>query len=73
MTKALAGVRALKRHRREISVAVAILALAGVLAIATPGYFARENLSDLFLANLPVLIVALGSSSPGASTFPWAR
>jgi len=59
-TKAFAGMQALKRHRREISVAVAILVLAGVLAIVTPGYFARENLSDLFLANLPVLIIALG-------------
>ena len=49
-----------KSHQREISVAIAIAALAGVLAIAAPGYFARENLSDLFLANIPVLVVALG-------------
>src|SRR5262245_63227632 len=34
--------------------------MAGVLAIAAPGYFARENLNDLFLANMPVLIVAVG-------------
>jgi rhamnose transport system permease protein len=47
-------------HRREASVAVAILALGLVLALAAPGFFARDNLSDLFLANLPVLIVALG-------------
>jgi rhamnose transport system permease protein len=46
--------------RREISVALAILALAAVLAIFAPGYFAGENLNDLFLANMPVLIVALG-------------
>ena len=50
----------LARHRREVSVAAAIAALALVLAVAAPGYFARENLRDLFLANLPVLIVALG-------------
>ena len=31
-----------------------------VLAVAAPGFFARDNLRDLFLANLPVLIVALG-------------
>src|SRR5262249_30291130 len=49
-----------KPHRREISVALAIAALAMVLAIAAPDYFARENLSDLFLANIPVLVVALG-------------
>lgn len=50
----------IRSHRREISVALAIAALAGVLAIAAPGYFARENLSDLFLANIPVMVVALG-------------
>jgi rhamnose transport system permease protein len=47
-------------HRREVSVAAAIVALGLVLAFAAPGFFARDNLSDLFLANLPVLIVALG-------------
>ena len=47
-------------HRREVSVALAIVALGLVLAVAAPGFFARDNLSDLFLANLPVLIVALG-------------
>ncbi len=50
----------LKRHRREVSVALAILALGIVLAVVAPAYFARENLVDVFLANLPVLIVALG-------------
>jgi rhamnose transport system permease protein len=48
------------KHQREISVAIAIGALAVLLAIAAPGYFARENLSDIFLANIPVMIVALG-------------
>src|SRR5216684_4441416 len=50
----------MKSHTREISVALAILVLAMVLAFAAPGYFSRENLTDLFLANVPVLIVALG-------------
>src|ERR1700675_3524407 len=50
----------MKSHTREISVAGAIVALAIVLAFAAPGYFSRENLIDLFLANVPVLIVALG-------------
>src|SRR5499426_2440766 len=49
-------------HRREISVATAIVALALVLAAAAPGYFSAENLSDLFLANAPVLVVALGTT-----------
>ncbi len=48
------------RHRTEASVAAAIGALALVLAIVTPGYFSSENLSDLFLATMPVLLVALG-------------
>ena len=52
----------LKSHRREVSVALAIGALALVLAVAAPGYFSAENLSDLFLANLPVLVVALGAT-----------
>ena len=52
----------LTRHRREVSVAAAIVALGIVLALAAPGYFSRENLSDLFLASLPVLIVALGAT-----------
>jgi rhamnose transport system permease protein len=50
----------MKHHGREISVAAAILALSLALALTAPGYFSRENLSDLFLANVPVLIVALG-------------
>src|SRR5262245_15483535 len=48
--------------RHESSVVIAISILAFVLAIAAPGYFASENLSDLFLANLPVLIVAAGTT-----------
>ena len=40
--------------------ALAIAALALVLAAAAPGFFARDNLADVFLANMPVLIAALG-------------
>jgi rhamnose transport system permease protein len=49
-----------KTHTRELSVASAIAALALVLAVAAPGYFSAGNLTDVFLANLPVLIVAIG-------------
>jgi len=49
-------------HRREISLMIVIAALAFVLAAVAPGYFARENLSDLFLGNMPVLIVAIGTT-----------
>jgi rhamnose transport system permease protein len=50
----------MKAHSREISVAIAIIVLAMLLAFIAPAYFSRENLTDLFLANVPVLIVALG-------------
>jgi rhamnose transport system permease protein len=49
-----------RTHSRELSVASAIAALALVLAVAAPGYFSAENLSDVFLANLPVLLIAVG-------------
>jgi rhamnose transport system permease protein len=45
---------------RETSVGLAIMALALLLAALAPGFFARDNLADLFLANVPVLIAALG-------------
>jgi rhamnose transport system permease protein len=50
----------LERWRREISVAIAILALMAVLGFVAPGFFSPENQSDLLMANMPVLIVALG-------------
>src|SRR6478609_5796862 len=54
--------RMLKRYRREASLALVIAALGLVLAVLAPGYFARDNLSDLFLGNMPALIVALGAT-----------
>jgi rhamnose transport system permease protein len=50
------------REGRERSLLLALMLLAGVLAIASPGYFSRTNLTDLLLANIPVLIVALGAT-----------
>jgi rhamnose transport system permease protein len=49
-----------KRFRSEISVGFAIVVLLIVLAFLAPSFFTRENLTDLALANMPVLIVALG-------------
>ena len=49
-------------YRRELSVAAAIAALALVLAVVAPGYFAGDNLRDLLLANAPVLVAALGAT-----------
>ena len=48
------------RHTREISLVIAILLLAAVLAIIAPGFFTPGNLRDVLMANMPVLIVALG-------------
>lgn len=48
--------------RREWSVALAIGALAIVLAFVAPSYFSAGNLSDLFLVNMPVLVVAIGAT-----------
>jgi rhamnose transport system permease protein len=50
----------MKRYGRELSVAASIALLALLLAFTTPGYFSGENLSDLFMANMPVLLIALG-------------
>lgn len=47
-------------HSREFSVAGAIAALLLILAVLAPGYFSRENLTDVFLANIPVLLIAIG-------------
>ena len=47
-------------RRREISLIATMLAIALVLLIAAPGFFSFGNQRDLVLANIPVLIVALG-------------
>ena len=49
-------------NRREISLLIVIALVGVVLAMMTPGYFSRENLSDLFLGNMPVLIAAIGTT-----------
>ncbi|HLK66590.1 MAG TPA: ABC transporter permease [Bryobacteraceae bacterium] len=50
----------MSRHAREISLGIAIAVLAVVLAFVAPGFFTFANLRDLVMANMPVLIVALG-------------
>lgn len=46
--------------RREVSLVIAIVLLAAVLAGVAPGFFSTGNLRDLLIANTPVLIAALG-------------
>jgi rhamnose transport system permease protein len=48
--------------RRERSLAIALVLLAASLAIVAPGFFSRDNLIDLLLANTPVLIISLGAT-----------
>jgi rhamnose transport system permease protein len=50
----------LKGRSREIAVALTILVLFAILVASAPGYFSATNLSDIFLGNVPVLILALG-------------
>jgi rhamnose transport system permease protein len=45
---------------RELSLALAITLFAAVLALVAPGFFGPANLRDLLMANIPVLIVAMG-------------
>jgi rhamnose transport system permease protein len=47
---------------RERSVAIAIVVLAAVLAGLTDRFFSAANLTDLFLANVPVLVAAIGAT-----------
>lgn len=49
-------------HRREAAIAATLAALYAVLAVVAPRFFTRENLSDLFLGNFPVLLVAIGTT-----------
>jgi rhamnose transport system permease protein len=46
----------------EVGLAAVIALLAGVLAIAAPRFFEPANLRDILVANLPVLIAALGAT-----------
>jgi rhamnose transport system permease protein len=52
----------MRTHRTETALAVMILAISAVLAAAAPRFFEPANLIDIVLANLPVLIVALGAT-----------
>jgi rhamnose transport system permease protein len=49
-------------RRREVTIAIAIGALYLVLAFRAPAFFTRENFTDLFLGNFPVLIAAMGAT-----------
>ena len=46
--------------RREVSVAVAIVALLLLLALRAPRFFSPGNLADLLVGNAPLLVAAVG-------------
>lgn len=50
----------LRGRTRELAIACACLLLLGLLLVRAHGFFTPGNLLDLFLANMPVLLVALG-------------
>lgn len=50
----------IRTYARELAVAVTIAVLLLFLAFTTHGYFSQENLTDLFLANTPVMLISLG-------------
>ena len=50
----------IRTYNREVGVAATIVLLNLVLLFYARGYFSRENFGDLFLANVPVLVISLG-------------
>jgi len=48
------------QHRREIAIAATIVALGIVVAFVAPAFFTLANLRDVFMADVPVLVAALG-------------
>jgi rhamnose transport system permease protein len=49
-----------RRYNQEVSVAATIVLLNLALLMNARGYFSRENFTDLFLANAPVMVISLG-------------
>ena len=50
----------LKPSGRETALAATIALLLLLLFVFAPTYFSRENIADLFLENMPVMVVSLG-------------
>lgn len=50
----------MRRLMREAAIALANVLLLLLLAFTTHGFFTLDNLADLLLANMPVMLIALG-------------
>lgn len=53
----------MKRYTQELAIAAANVLLLLLLAFMVEGFFTSENLADLFLANMPVMLMALGMTT----------
>jgi rhamnose transport system permease protein len=53
----------MKQYAREIAIAITNVLLLILLATTTHGFFTLDNISDLFLANMPVMLMALGMTA----------
>lgn len=52
----------MRRYGLEVSIALAILLLCLALAVFVPAFFRPGNLIELVLANVPILMVAIGAT-----------
>ena len=50
----------MQRYARELSIALAILAMLAIMALLAPAFFRPEHLRDKLVANAPVLVLAIG-------------
>lgn len=50
----------LKRYSREGAVLVCIVVLLAILRASAPGFYTRENVTDMFLNNMPVILIGIG-------------
>jgi rhamnose transport system permease protein len=53
----------MKQYTREIAIGLTNVLLLLLLAATTHGFFTADNIADLFLANMPVMLMALGMTA----------
>ncbi|AFL86727.1 monosaccharide ABC transporter membrane protein, CUT2 family [Terriglobus roseus DSM 18391] len=53
----------MKQYTREIAIGITNILLLLLLATTTHGFFTADNIADLFLANMPVMLMALGMTA----------
>jgi rhamnose transport system permease protein len=56
----MSGMAIVGRHRRELAIAAAFVALLLLLAVAAPAFFELANLRDLLMRAAPLLVAAVG-------------